>query len=774
MESSAAPPDAHVVAGARRQEQDDGLGVVEEGVVVIDGLDAASGKQSPDPNGTAQKDEKKDDANDDGMMEATDAERKSKSRRKLYRTLRWILIGFSICLFCAGIYLVIEHRGWRVAGLSGWRWALFLGCLAPARLIFRMLVKLVLRSLRTKMFESIHERVAYFVQPVESRGVWLLQFIAYVILWRYLMGDNNGKLAGAYTPIARLLACLLVFCAGRVLSLLLTKWFSSHFNRKTFFVRLKETLRKELVLSTLAVPRRKRIAADAKHQRSSAQHARGHTRNWGTRSLGGAREFRTDTSSPAHTRASSLNEHDHMVLLQKVTDTLEEVVGPNHGDTDTGMAASPANGNVPKATAGRKWSERYGPQRWHFGALLRHPMDLQQKVDAWCAQHESESGNPEATHTQVDQLERYVRKHQLGINFGRTIKNARILTDNETLDKVAKRFAQYLFENIRAQGKDVIERVDLEAVLPAEMVDEGMEMLDKAQQGRISRDELLESVTKVLRERIDLSNALRDTKTVVGTLGRVVATCTNILVFFISLWIFEVEIMQVWLSFATMALAFTFVFGTTLKNVFEAILLLFVTHPFDVGDAILLGGEFYTIQAISLLRTHMRNGPGPHVWYPNHVLNSMPITNLTRSGPKWESYEVQVDVHMASKATRDAVLAAVSDLCKNDPKHFTGEFSCRWTNNPADKNKIALNIWFGFANNGSDRGLCGDARNLIFERVSETLAQMGAPQLFSNHVVAYGSGGGAGAGGAPPEKPVPRADEVQAAVSADGLRQRKP
>ena len=54
----------------------------------------------------------------------------------------------------------------------------------------------------------------------------------------------------------------------------------------------------------------------------------------------------------------------------------------------------------------------------------------------------------------------------------------------------------------------------------------------------------------------------------------------------------QVDVNKVWLSFSSIFLAFAFVFGNSLRNLYEAIIFLFVIHPFDVGDALFVNGDW--------------------------------------------------------------------------------------------------------------------------------------------------------------------------------------
>jgi small-conductance mechanosensitive channel len=65
--------------------------------------------------------------------------------------------------------------------------------------------------------------------------------------------------------------------------------------------------------------------------------------------------------------------------------------------------------------------------------------------------------------------------------------------------------------------------------------------------------------------------------------------------------------------------------GGTLQEVLQSIIFLFVKHPFDVGDSIVLIKESYTVKEIRLLSTVLLNSNGTMVQAPNNVLNTMVI-----------------------------------------------------------------------------------------------------------------------------------------------------
>ena len=53
----------------------------------------------------------------------------------------------------------------------------------------------------------------------------------------------------------------------------------------------------------------------------------------------------------------------------------------------------------------------------------------------------------------------------------------------------------------------------------------------------------------------------------------------------------QVDLSKAWLTFSSIVLAFAFVFGNSIRNMYEAVIFLFVVHPFDVGDVLLMGTD---------------------------------------------------------------------------------------------------------------------------------------------------------------------------------------
>lgn len=72
----------------------------------------------------------------------------------------------------------------------------------------------------------------------------------------------------------------------------------------------------------------------------------------------------------------------------------------------------------------------------------------------------------------------------------------------------------------------------------------------------------------------------------------------------------QVNVSKVWLTVSSVLLAFSFIFSVAISNTFESVVFLFVVHPFDVGDVILLVDPSNT--ALGAQYCQVRLNPKPH------------------------------------------------------------------------------------------------------------------------------------------------------------------
>jgi hypothetical protein len=100
---------------------------------------------------------------------------------------------------------------------------------------------------------------------------------------------------------------------------------------------------------------------------------------------------------------------------------------------------------------------------------------------------------------------------------------------------------------------------------------------------------------------------------VLGTLSALVGCILHAGALFWYLFIFGVNVSQLVISLSSMTLAFAFIFGNSLRTVYESVVFLFVVRPYKVGDWIVYSGEHHRVASFGLLWTQMINFNGVRV-----------------------------------------------------------------------------------------------------------------------------------------------------------------
>ena len=95
---------------------------------------------------------------------------------------------------------------------------------------------------------------------------------------------------------------------------------------------------------------------------------------------------------------------------------------------------------------------------------------------------------------------------------------------------------------------------------------------------------------KAYKDRKALAHALNDTKTAVKQLNKVVTGVVIVIVFVVWLLLMEIATTKLLVLLSSQLLVAAFMFGNTCKTIFEAIIFVFVMHPFDVGDRCIVDG----------------------------------------------------------------------------------------------------------------------------------------------------------------------------------------
>lgn len=150
---------------------------------------------------------------------------------------------------------------------------------------------------------------------------------------------------------------------------------------------------------------------------------------------------------------------------------------------------------------------------------------------------------------------------------------------------------------------------------------------------------------------------------------------------------------------------------------------LFVIHPYDIGDTLLLDGEQCRVDAINITYTTLTSATNAQVWYPNEVLRVNRFVNLSESGLKGDALKLAVDLDTRPEVLdrlREAGAAVVAAF----PAEFSGDPSV--TLAPCDLPfKMTLVVWWSYSHNGIDLGRTARARTEMYKALVTALVGLG-------------------------------------------------
>ena len=288
----------------------------------------------------------------------------------------------------------------------------------------------------------------------------------------------------------------------------------------------------------------------------------------------------------------------------------------------------------------------------------------------------------------------------------------------------AKRLAFYIFWNaMEDKQREHLSREDIAHFLPAKDVDGAFRMLDSDGDGKPSWPECRDAVIRIFKQRKQLTAALHDTGTIVGTLHLILVCLLQMVLVFLYLLVWHVDVARVWVTFSSIILAFTFIVGSSIRTAYENMIFLFIVHPFDVGDILMIEGESHVVHKMNLSNTVLEQASGIRVSYPNSKLAQLPICNQSRAECVRETYAFAMDLSTPD-TTFPAVKRAVEEYISHHTKDFKGECTCV-TTATLDPLKLRLSISVVYSFNHSESARLNEVRHGLILTATNSLVKKG-------------------------------------------------
>lgn len=302
----------------------------------------------------------------------------------------------------------------------------------------------------------------------------------------------------------------------------------------------------------------------------------------------------------------------------------------------------------------------------------------------------------------------------------------------------ARRLARTLFRAYRGRHRRTyLVPSDFEvAYKNPEDAKDAFEVFDSDRNGDISMTEMKNTIVEVYKDRRFVAKSLEDTSSALSQLDLIFLFVAMIIVAFEAFAIFNIDVSKTLTTFYTLAIGASFVFKESAQEVFDSIIFLFVTHPFDTGDRICVNESVMVVQKMSLLSCQFLLWDNTQIFINNALLSQMFIMNYRRSGYQWESVKMQVAFD-TPLSTLDAVQADVIHWLQTEPDRMFEPSTAIVPQTIDFMRCITVTIGMTHRANYQDWGARWYRRNCFFAAICYYMRKHGVKYMNSTQPIIY-------------------------------------
>jgi small-conductance mechanosensitive channel len=241
--------------------------------------------------------------------------------------------------------------------------------------------------------------------------------------------------------------------------------------------------------------------------------------------------------------------------------------------------------------------------------------------------------------------------------------------------RTSEALARRIWMSLVVEGREALLEEDIIEVLGSERgpeAEEAYSALDRDGNGDISLDEMIQTVVEWGRTRKAIATSMTDVAQAINVLDRMLCTVVFVAIIFIFIAFLNTNFVTTLATTGTALLSLSFVFSVTAQEILGSCIFLFVKHPFDVGDRVDIAGNPFVVEHISLLFTVFKRASGIATGqlcqYPNIVLNSLALDNVSRSQSQTEQITIDISFDTSFddiQLLKNELIAFVTDKDNN-------------------------------------------------------------------------------------------------------------
>ncbi|PWN88449.1 hypothetical protein FA10DRAFT_268643 [Acaromyces ingoldii] len=347
-----------------------------------------------------------------------------------------------------------------------------------------------------------------------------------------------------------------------------------------------------------------------------------------------------------------------------------------------------------------------------------------------------------------------------------TMKNSKLYRNRGSGSQLsARKLAKKLFHNLgHHQKTDFLTADDFQPFFDSrEDAREAFSLFDADGNGDLTKTEMRDAVQRIYKERRALSTSLKDMSSAVSKLDGVLLGIVLIIWIFIWLLIFNGDNTVANIApLSTFVVGFSFIFGNSAKTLFESMVFIFATHPYDVGDLVCIDDNFMFVVEFGLISTTFRTVVNQYIVAPNALLaQNKFIFNCRRSGGQWEVTFIQVGYDSTVMEMVEIFRQRMKAWVKENDREWGGGLEVNLQDFNTNANSINLCIAMEHKGNWQDWGARWSRRTKLMRQVKIFSDEIGMKYQLPPQPVTFRPVAG-------PSPHVPRAPRMPGAAANGG------
>jgi len=235
----------------------------------------------------------------------------------------------------------------------------------------------------------------------------------------------------------------------------------------------------------------------------------------------------------------------------------------------------------------------------------------------------------------------------------------------------AKKLARLIFEFLRPS--DETQFLTLNDFMPffttEEQAQRAFNIFDVDKNGDISKFEIKNIIISIYKEKDDIERSMRDSGLALKKLDIIMKFLSILIIGLIGMAMLTEGYSTVMISLGTVWASTLFAVSGIITTVVENIIFLFISHPFDVGDKIQVGGDVMYVTEFGLISTVFRRTDGKKLYAPNKAISNKFIKNVRRSGTIIEDIDLEVSLN-TTKEQFEELKRRILDFLKQHKNDF--------------------------------------------------------------------------------------------------------